>query len=270
MRNFLKIFILLLSPILAFAYNDAKVFQKIEKDLDSIIVKDLNKKQLIFQKDANQLIRPASLTKIMTSIIAIESGKMDSVVTITAEMKKVEPTIMNFRVGEKFYLRDLVNAAMIKSANDAANAIAIYLGNGSKQKFVTMMNTKAKKLGMINTNFENPCGFDAPNHKSTASDLLKLTEYSIKNSTFNNIVKKESYSFKAINTKRSYFAHTSNKLLPKEKYMIGVKTGYTSKAGPCLIARAKEGKKDILLVMLNSQNRWANTKLALDTVLDKR
>lgn len=177
---------------------------------------------------------------------------------------------MNFRVGEKFYLRDLVNAAMIKSANDAANAIAIYLGNGSKQKFVTMMNTKAKKLGMINTNFENPCGFDAPNHKSTASDLLKLTEYSIKNSTFNNIVKKESYSFKAINTKRSYFAHTSNKLLPKEKYMIGVKTGYTSKAGPCLIARAKEGKKDILLVMLNSQNRWANTKLALDTVLDKR
>ena len=109
MKNFLKIFVLLLSPLLALAYNDAKVFQKIEKDLDSIIVKDLNKKQLIFQKDANQLIRPASLTKIMTSIIAIESGKMNSVVTITAEMKKVEPTIMNFRVGEKFYLRDLVN-----------------------------------------------------------------------------------------------------------------------------------------------------------------
>jgi D-alanyl-D-alanine carboxypeptidase (penicillin-binding protein 5/6) len=88
MRNFLKIFVLLLSPIIALAYSDANVFQKIEKDLDSIIVKDLNKKQLIFQKDANQLIRPASLTKIMTSIIAIESGKMDSVVTITAEMKK--------------------------------------------------------------------------------------------------------------------------------------------------------------------------------------
>ena len=75
MRNFLKIFILLLSPIIALAYSDANVIQKIEKDLDAIIVKDLNKKQLIFQKDANQLIRPASLTKIMTSIIAIESGK---------------------------------------------------------------------------------------------------------------------------------------------------------------------------------------------------
>jgi len=270
MRNFLKIFVLLLSPIIALAYSDAKVFQKIEKDLDSIIVKDLNKKQLIFQKDANQLIRPASLTKIMTAILAIESGKMNSIVTITKEMKNVEPTILNFRVGEKFYLRDLVNAAMIKSANDAANAIAIYLGNGSKQKFVTMMNTKAKKLGMINTNFENPCGFDAPNHKSTASDLLKLTEYAIKNTTFNNIVKMNSYSFQAINTKRVYRIHTSNKLLDREKYVIGVKTGFTNQAGPCLIARAKKNNKDVLLVMLNAQNRWENTKLALNTVLNQK
>ena len=261
---------LLIIPVFAFSYSDKQVFQKIERDLDSIIVKDLSKKELIFQKDANQRVRPASLTKIMTSILAIESGKMDSVVTITAEMKKVEPTVLNFKVGEKFYLRDLVNAAMIKSANDAANAIAIYLGNGNKQAFVNMMNKKAKALGMSGTNFENPCGFDGPNHKSTANDLLKLTEYSIKNKTFNEIVKKESYSFKAINTKRTYTAHTSNKLLPKEKYMIGVKTGYTSKAGPCLIARAKDGKKDILLVMLNSQNRWENTKLALETVLNKK
>lgn len=261
---------LILFPILAFSSTQTAVFQKIEKDLESIIVKDLNKKQLIFQKDADQKIRPASLTKIMTSILAIESGKMNSVVTITAEMKKVEPTILNFRVGEKFLLKDLVNAAMIKSANDAANAIAIYLGNGNKQRFVNAMNIKAKKLGMKNTNFENPCGFDGPNHKTTASDLLKLTEYSIKNKTFNDIVKKESYSFKAINTKRTYTAHTSNKLMAKEKYMIGVKTGYTSKAGPCLIARAKEGKKDILLVMLNSQNRWENTKLALDTVMKQK
>ncbi|RBQ28551.1 D-alanyl-D-alanine carboxypeptidase family protein [Aliarcobacter vitoriensis] len=270
MRLSKLVLILLFAPILAFSYSDKQVFQQIQKDLDSIIVKDLNKKQLIFQKDANQKLSPASLTKIMTSIIAIESGKMDKVVTITKEMKNVEPTIMNFKVGEKFYLRDLVNAAMIKSANDAANAIAIYLGNGNKQKFVNMMNAKAKKLGMLNTNFQNPCGFDAPTHKSTASDLLKLTEYAIKNKTFNTIVKKENYTFQAINTKRTYKMHTSNKLLPKEKYMVGVKTGYTSKAGPCLIARAKDGKKDILLVMLNSQNRWENTKLALDTVLKNR
>ena len=271
MKRVVFIFLAVFLPIFSLAYNsDTKVFQKIEKDLDSIIVKDLTNKKLIFQKEANAPIRPASLTKIMTAILAIESGKMNSVVTITKEMKNVEPTIMNFRVGEKFYLRDLVNATMIKSANDAANAIAIYLGNGNKQRFVNAMNKKAKQLGMTRTNFQNPSGFDAPNHKSTANDLLKLTEYAIKNKTFNAIVKKEKYSFKAINTQRIYTAYTSNKLLAKEKYLIGVKTGYTSKAGPCLIARAKDGKKDILLVMLNSQNRWENTKLALDTVLKKR
>ena len=128
--------------------NDTRVFQKIQKDFDSIIVKDLNNKKLIFSKDENQILRPASLTKIMTAMLAIESGKMNSIVTITPEMKKVEPTVANFKVGEKFYLKDLVHAAMIKSANDAANSIAIYLGNGSKQKFVSMMNVNAKKLGM--------------------------------------------------------------------------------------------------------------------------
>lgn len=270
MKFVLYLFILVFSPIMAFSYTQstqANVFHKIEKDLDSIIVKDLNNKKLIFSKDENQQISPASLTKIMTAILAIESGKMNKIVTITPAMKKVEPTILGFRVGEKIYLKDLVNAALIKSANDAANAIAIYLGNGNKQKFVDMMNAKAKKLGMTRTTFQNPCGFDAKTHKSTASDLLKLTEYAIKNSTFNSIVKKNFYSFKTVNTKRTYTVRTSNKLQLKEKYLIGVKTGYTNQAGPCLIARAKEGKKDILLVMLNSQNRWENGKLALDTIM---
>ena len=78
------------------------------------------------------------------------------------------------------------------------------------------------------------------------------------------------YSFRAINTKKLYTANTSNKLLTKEKYIVGVKTGYTNQAGPCLIARAKEGKKDILVVMLNAQNRWENTKLALDTIMKQK
>jgi serine-type D-Ala-D-Ala carboxypeptidase (penicillin-binding protein 5/6) len=265
----MKILLVILFFILpSFALtNDAGVFQKIQKDFDSIIVKDLNKKKLIFSKDENQILRPASLTKIMTAMLAIESGKMNSIVTITPEMKKVEPTIANFKVGEKFYLKDLVHAAMIKSANDAANSIAIYLGNGSKQKFVAMMNVKAKKLGMRNTNFTNPCGFDIGNHSSTANDLLKLTEYAIKNKTFNSIVKLEKYAFNAINTKSRYVVHSSNKLLANEPYIVGVKTGYTNEAGACLIARAKNNNKDVLMVMLNVNNRWPNAKLALHAVM---
>ena len=238
-----------------------------QKDFGSIIVKDLNQKKLIFSKDENQILRPASLTKIMTAIIAIESGKMNSIVTITSEMKKVEPTVANFKVGEKFYLRDLVHAALIKSANDAANSIAIYLGNGDKQKFVNAMNSKARRLGMSNTNFTNPCGFDLGNHTSTANDLMKLTEYAIKNKTFNSIVKLEKYAFNAINTKARYVVHSSNKLLANDPYIVGVKTGYTNKAGACLIARAKKENKDILMVMLNVNNRWPNAKIALNTVM---
>ena len=265
MRIFL-VFMFFILPALALT-SDTKVFQKIQKDFDSIIVKDLGQKKLIFSKDENQILRPASLTKIMTAILAIESGKMNNVVTITAEMKKVEQTISNLKVGEKFYLKDLVHAAMIKSANDAANSIAIYLGNGNKQKFVSMMNVKAKKLGMKNTNFTNPCGFDIGNHASTASDLLKLTEYAIKNKTFNSIVKLEKYAFNAINTKSRYVVHSSNKLLAHEPYIIGIKTGYTNEAGACLIARAKSNNKDVLMVMLNVNNRWPNAKIALNAVM---
>ena len=266
--RFLSIFLyFMLLPTLLFSNND-NVFQKIEKDLDSIIVKDLNSKKLIFAKDENQVLRPASLTKIMTSILAIESGKMNSVVTITDEMKKVEPTISNFQVGENFYLKDLVHAAMIKSANDAANAIAIYLGKGNKQLFVNMMNIKAKQLGMKNTNFTNPCGFDLGNHISTAKDLMVLTEYAIKNPIFNSIVKLNKYSFSAINTDNKYIVYSSNKLLKDEPYIVGIKTGYTNKAGACLIARAKKGNQDILMIMLNANNRWPNAKRALDAVIN--
>lgn len=127
------------------------------------------------------------------------------------------------------------------------------------------MNRKAKAIGMRNTNFTNPCGFDSSNfgnHYSTALDLLNLSEYAIKNSAFNDKPKLKRHDFKAINTKRGYAAYTHNKLLNNYKCTVGIKTGYTQKAGPCLIARAKDDK-DILVVMLNSEHRWNDIKTIL-------
>lgn len=250
-----------------FAQNDSKIFKTIGKDLGSIIVKDLSKNQMIFKKDENKVLRPASLTKIMTCMLAIESGKMNKVVTITKPMIDVEPTKLDLKVGDQVKLKDLVHAALIKSANDAAFAIAYYLGNNDREKFIAMMNKKAKKLGMRNTNFVNPSGFDDSKHKSTAKDLMKLAEYAIKNKTFNSIVKLNHYSFNTVNTKKIFSVHTSNKLLNQNKYVVGIKTGYTSGAGACLIARAKNNNKDILLVMLNAENRWNNAKKALDVAM---
>jgi len=250
-----------------FAKNDATVFSTIGKDLDSIVVKDLSKNKTIYAKDENQILRPASLTKIMTCMLAIESGKMDKVVTITKPMIDVEPTKLGLQVGDKVKLKDLVHAALIKSANDAAFSIAYYLGNNDKEKFISMMNKKAKNLGMQNTNFVNPAGFDDNKHKSTARDLMKLAEYAIKNKTFNSIVKLNTCTFTTLNTKKRFAVYTSNKLQRENKNVVGLKTGYTSGAGACLIARAKKDNKDILFIMLNAHNRWENANRVLNETM---
>lgn len=257
----------LFSHSLGANYLDKETADRIQKNVDALIAKDMNSKELIFSKDAQKINQPASLTKIMTATLAIESGRMNDVVTITKEMISVEPTKAGLRVGEKFYLRDLVKAAMVMSANDAAMAIGVYLGDGDVDKFVNQMNLKAKKIGMRNTNFTNPCGFDIGNHYSTAQDLLAMSEYAIKNSSFNEMASLKRHDFQAINTKKRYAAYTHNKLLNSYKYAVGIKTGYTQKAGPCLIARAKNGNKDVLIVMLNSEHRWQNIKLILDDVM---
>ncbi|MBP9491705.1 MAG: D-alanyl-D-alanine carboxypeptidase [Sulfurospirillum sp.] len=258
---------LVLTSSLNAMYLDKETSERIKKNVDAIIAKDMTSKQLIFSKDAHKVNQPASLTKIMTAILAIESGKMNDVVTITKPMIQVEPTKANLRVGEKFYLRDLVKAAMVMSANDAAMAIGVYLGDGDVDKFAGMMNQKAKKIGMKNTNFTNPCGFDIGNHYSTAQDLLAMSEYAIKNSAFNEMAKLKRHDFKSLNTKRNYAAYTHNKLLNNYKYAVGIKTGFTQKAGPCLIARAQKDGRDVLVVMLNSEQRWRDIRTIFDDVL---
>lgn len=257
----------IITSSLSAGYLDKETADRIKRNTDSIIAKDLSSKQLIFAKDEQKINQPASLTKIMTAMLAIESGRMNEVVTITREMIQVEPTKAGLRVGEKFYLRDLVKAAMVMSANDAAMSIGVFLGDGDVDKFVGMMNKKAKSIGMKNTNFTNPCGFDIGNHYSTALDLLNLSEYAIKNSAFNDMAKLKRHDFKSINTKRGYAAYTHNKLLNNYKYAVGIKTGFTQKAGPCLIARAKKDDKDILVVMLNSEHRWNDIKTIFEDVL---
>ncbi len=234
----------------------------------AMIVKDLNSKHVLYSKEAQKTLKPASLTKVMTALIAINSGKMNQTVTITREMTKVEPTIAGYKRGDQILMSDLVKAAMIKSDNDAAMAIAIAIG-GTKEHFVEMMNAKAKRIGMRGTHFTNPCGYDDKEHYSTTSDLLKLSEYAIKNPTFNAISKLDRYTYKALNSNRTFYAWTHNRLLTRYQYAVGIKTGFTNKAGPCLIARAKKDGKDCLIVMMNAKvDRWKTAKHIFEKVLN--
>lgn len=236
--------------------------QNLNEYAESMIVKNLITNKTLVSNNQQKKIRPASLTKIMTSIIAIESGLMDYKVNISEDMTNVEPSIIGLKEGDIVLLSDLVKSALIASSNDATKSISIYLGKGhnsleKEQNFIKYMNLKAKIIGMKNTTFTNASGFDFGEHYTTAEDLLKLSEYAIKNKTFNEIVKLKTYAFSSINSNKKFYAKTHNKLMLSNKDVIGLKTGYTKKAGPCLIARAKKDNKDILLIIINSKvNRW--------------
>ncbi len=231
-----------------------------EQEINSYILKDVGTSEILMSRNTGKRVQPASLTKILTAIMAIESGKLGEYVVIRKEATVVEPTKAGLQAGERIRLVDLVKASMVRSSNDAAFSIAIYLG-GSVEGFARMMNRKARKIGMSNSNFTNPAGFDRDlyaGHYSTALDLLRLSEYAIGNEIFNRIAALDSISFFEQNTKKKYSLKTSNRLLGKYRYAVGIKTGYTRSAGRCLIARAKKDKKDMVLVMLKAgYKRWA-------------
>ncbi|MGZ8546851.1 MAG: D-alanyl-D-alanine carboxypeptidase family protein [Sulfuricurvum sp.] len=236
--------------------------------IDAMVVKDLKSKHILYAKDAQKIVSPASLTKVMTALLAIQSGKMNHSVTITREMTKVEPTIAGYKRGDVIILSDLVKATMIKSDNDAAKAVAIAVG-GSEEHFVEMMNAKARMIGMNHTHFTNPCGYDEKEHYSTPNDLLKMTEYAIKNQTFNAISNLNEHTYYSQNKHKKFFAYTHNRLLNRYEYAVGVKTGYTSKAGACLIARAKKDGHDCIIVMMNAkEDRWKIAKNIFEQVLE--
>lgn len=262
-----RLSILLLSlSVSLFAEINKEELSKL--NVGALLVKDMTSKEMLYAKEPLKELKPASLTKVMTVLLAIEQGGLNRPVTITREMTRVEPTIAGYRRGDVIVLEDLVKAAMIQSGNDAAMAIAITVG-GSKEKFVEMMNAKAKKIGMRHTHFTNPCGFDHKDHYSTPKDLLKMTEYAIKNKHFNEISKMNHHIYYSLNKNKKFAAYTHNRLLNKYEYAVGVKTGYTSKAGACLIARAQKDGRDCLIVMMNAkEDRWKTAKNIFEQVLD--
>ncbi|WP_077326770.1 D-alanyl-D-alanine carboxypeptidase family protein [Virgibacillus siamensis] len=208
--------------------------------------------RVLFAKAAHEKQPIASITKIMTAIIAIESGMMNETVTVSKKSVYTEGSSIYLEQGEKIKLKDLVYGLMLRSGNDAAVAISEHVG-GSVEGFVHMMNKKAKWIGMTNTSFANPHGLDADNHYSTAYDMALLMRYAMKNKQFRKIT--GTTSFQSEN--RSYSWMNKNKLLTKlYKYCTGGKTGYTQVAGRTLVSTAKKNKMDLIAVTLNGPDDW--------------
>lgn len=227
----------------------------------SILLKELKTGTTLYQFESEKRLSPASLTKIMSALVILEYGHLDDEVTVSPKAARAHKTHLRLRTGQIFRLEDLLKAMLIMSANDACLAASEHVG-GDEPRFVERMNAKAVALGLRNTHFSNACGFDAPEHYSTAEDLAKLSEIAMHHPVFKELVSEEREIIMPINEHRAYVLRTTNRLLGRIPGVQGVKTGFTSKAGRCLIAKVSQDGRDLLLVILNSKRRW-NTATSL-------
>lgn len=218
---------------------------------------------VIFGKNADRQRSMASTTKIMTSLLAVESGLLQNEITVTEEMVKVEGTSMGLLVGDKVSLDELLHGMLLQSGNDAANATAVYLGD-SIESFVSNMNLRARKIGMNNTSFQTPSGLDGENHYSTAYDMALLGAEAVSNPKFLSVCSKQKASLSYGNPPYTRTVYNHNKLLFRYDFVYGIKTGFTKKSGRCLVSYAKKDGVGLVAVTLNAPDDWNDHKKLYD------
>ena len=225
----------------------------------SYILMDANTGRVLLSKDKDSKRLIASITKIMTSVLAIESGKLDDLVVVDSSIKNAYGSGIYIEEGEEISLRDLIYGLMLRSGNDAASMIAAYVG-GSEEEFVRMMNNKAKEIGMKNTTFYNPSGLPTPRgNYSSVYDMALLTRYAMKYDVYREIVSTKKY--KVTTNKKTYIWNNKNKLL-KYDFITGGKTGYTEESGRTLVSSANINNMNLIVVTIRDSDDW-NTHLEL-------
>jgi len=214
-------------------------------------------------KDPDKPRAPASLTKVMTALVALEAGNLERPVTIDREAARESGTRIGLRPGQRVTARDLLLASLVASANDACRALAVHVA-GSTDRFVRRMNQKARSLGLTRTRFRNPCGHDAPGHVSTARDLAQLTEAALGEPEFARMIAVIETEIRTVDGGVSYPLRATNLMLGRYEGTAGVKTGYTPGAGKCLIALARRNGTQALLVLLDAPDRWWDAEAMLE------
>ncbi len=224
----------------------------------NIIAMDMDTNRILYEKDVNSEHLIASISKIMTAVVALELADINSDVTTTETILKAFGSAIYLEVGETIKLKDLLYGLMLRSGNDAALAIAEYVGK-DVDGFVELMNQKAKEIGMNHTKFINPHGLennDGIGNTSTAYDMALLSSYAMKNEEYRQIVSTKNYVAKS--DKKTYSWANKNKLLNSYEYTTGGKTGFTEKARRTLVSTASKDNKNITIVSLNDPDDWSD------------
>lgn len=220
----------------------------------STIAMDLDTGRILYSNNINEKRLIASITKVLTAIIVLETTDIEKEVEVGTEVLKMYGTNIYIEPGEKITIKDLLYGLLLRSGNDAAVTLAVTAA-GSEEKFVELMNQKAKEIGMKNSAFKNPHGLDEDTKNySTAYDMALLSRYAYKNKVYRQISSTRKYETTTIN--KSYLWYNRNRLLNNYKYCTGGKNGYTPRAGKTLITTAKKNNLNLTIVTLNDDSKY--------------
>lgn len=277
-KRTLAFFVFLLSILAVFPADAYFLAQEEELDVttaatdelktlyaQSAVLMDADSGRILFEKKGYDIMPMASTTKIMTCIIALEHGNPEDIVTVSKNAAKQPKVHLGMREGQQFKLGDLLYSLMLESHNDSAVAIAEHVG-GSVEGFALLMNQKARELGAPNTNFVTPNGLDANGHQTTAAELALIARYALTNEQFMKITNTSSYNFSDVTGKSNYAVQNLNAFLGQMEGAVGMKTGFTGKAGYCFVGALKRDGKTFISVVLacgwppNKTYKWHDTK----------
>lgn len=229
----------------------------------SAIVIEATTGKVLYAKNGEERRYPASTTKMMTLIVALENGQLDDIVTTSPSAASTEGSSLDLTAGEQLKLKEMLYGIMLISGNDATVAVAEHIA-GSVEKFAQLMTAKAHEIGASDTNFTNSSGLPDVNHYTTAHDLARIAAYGYKNPVFKEIVSTKTKIIPWAGKDFSRELFNENRMLWLYDGANGVKTGYTDAAGRCLVSAAERGGIQLIAVVLDSDHMWDDSIKLLD------
>lgn len=243
--------------------NISGIYPGAQYSASGIVVLDMDSGVYLFKRNAEDLLAPASITKIMTALIALDSYGLDDVVIVNKLVNNGQT--MGLVTGEKITVENLLLGALIQSGNDAAYALADHYPGGV-EKFLEAMNKKATALHLNNTHFTNPIGFDDPGHRTTPMDLSRLASVALSNKTIAKMVAIPQITISDVTHTYFHSLRNVNDLLGKIPGVGGIKTGWTEEAGENLITLVERNGHRVIIVILKSADRFGETSMLIDWI----
>lgn len=265
----MKKLICILTVLISFAFTTGiKKSASADSSAKSMIIIETSENKVLYEHNAYQKLAMASTTKIMTAIVVLENCRLKDIVKVDARAVGIEGSSIYLQKDEELTIEQLLYGLMLQSGNDCAVALALHTA-GSIEEFANMMNAKAKKIGANDSHFVNPNGLDHKDHYTTAYDLAIISSFGLKNEDFARIVGTKKIEIPWAGREYNRVVHNKNKILSQYKGGTGIKTGFTKKAGRCLVSSAKRGDMELVCVVLNCGPMFEKSMEYMDMIFNK-